>query len=496
MTIEEYPRWDAIRMAELVKNKQISPSELLKEAIERIERINPKINAIIYPLFEEAKKGISSLSKGPLLGVPFLLKDLLSHLKGTPLSSGSKLFQGFISPFDSEVVKRYKKAGLVILGKTNTPELGLMGTTEPDLFGPTRNPWNLNHIPGGSSGGSAAAVASRMVPVAGGGDGGGSLRIPASCCGVFGLKPSRGRVPHGPEFGEIWEGAVEEHVVSLSVRDSALILDLISGPDKGAMYWLPQEKDPFISYTQKKPPSLKIGMCTTSPVGGRVDIECKNAVEETAKLLEEMGHHVEEIALPYDGYLMADCYFTLYFGQVRALLLHAKEQTGIEVKKELMEIETWMLNILGKKIDAGAYACSLLKWNKLARDMAKFHERFHLLLTPTIATPPPRLGELRSSGVEKALLTLLRRLNLGLFLNPAVVKKLSLKRFEIMPFTQIANLTGQPAMSVPLHWTRENLPCGVQFIAPLGEEKLLFSLAAELERARPWRDKLPPVCDP
>ncbi len=492
MTIREYVTWDAIKIAQLIKNKEISPEEILEEAISRAEKINPNINAIICPLYDHAKKDIKNLDiTFPLAGVPFLLKDLLSHLKGTPLTSGSRILKDFVSPFDSEVVKRYKSAGLVIMGKTNTPELGLMGTTEPDLFGPTQNPWNPKHIAGGSSGGSAAAVAARIVPIAGGGDGGGSLRIPASCCGVFGFKPSRGRVPTGPEFGEIWEGAVVEHVLTISVRDSALVLDLISGPDRGAMYWLSPDKESFLSQSQKDPPPLKIGICIKSPLDGRVDEECQKAVRNTANLLEEMGHKVEEVSLPYNGHLMAECYFTLYFGQVKALLLHAQHQLNKKIDKNLLEIETWMFNILGEKISAGEYAFYLMRWNELCREMAKFYERFDILLTPTIATEPPLLGTLRTSGMEKNILSLIRKLNLTFLLNPTQVKNISIKRLEVMPFTQIANITGQPAMSLPLHWTKKGLPCGVQFMGEIGKDGLLLSLAGQIERAKSWHNRIP-----
>ncbi len=489
----EYTNLDATEITSLIKNKEITAEEVLDEAIERANKLNPSINAIINPLYDLGKKLLKTLSNdAPFYGVPFLLKDLLSHLKSTPLSCGSRLLRNYISQFDSEVVIRYKKAGFAIMGKTNTPEFGLMGTTEPDLFGPSRNPWNLEHITGGSSGGSAAAVAARIVPVAGGGDGGGSLRIPASCCGIFGFKPSRGRVPHGPEFGQIWEGAVTEHVLTLSVRDSAHILDLISGPDKGAMYWLPKDHEPYGIACTKDPEPLNIGFSVASPVGQKVDPECAKAVLDTANLLEELGHHVEQVDIPYDGELVADCYFDLYLGQVRALFILLKEALG-SFDKYQIEIESWMLGTLGKKINAGVYAASLIKWNTLCRSMAKFHEKFHLLLTPTIAHTPPKIGELRAKGGERLFLEFLRKTNLTMFLQPKIIKKLSLKRFSAMPFTQIANMTGQPAMSVPLHWTKDNLPCGVQFIAPIGDDRTLFQLAGQLERARPWRDKIPPL---
>lgn len=487
----EYPRYDATELAQLIQNKEITPQEVLEEAIYRAERINPSINAIVTKLYDFAKNFLNKANKdSAFFGVPFLLKDLLSHLKGTKLSSGSRLLKDFISPYDSEVVKRYKACGLTIFGKTNTPEFGLMGTTEPDLFGPTRNPWNLDHSPGGSSGGSAAAVAARIVPVAGGGDGGGSLRIPASCCGIFGFKPSRGRVPHGPEFGELWEGAVTEHVLSISVRDSAKILDLISGPDKGAMYWLPRPEQPFEKCCEQDPPQLKIGFFTNSPVGAKVHPECVKAVLDAAKLLEDMGHIVEEVPIPYDGMLLAHCYFDLYFGQVSALLKLIRDTVG-KFDKKLIELETWLFGVLGDKVSAGNYAASLFRWNIFSRAMANFHDKYHILMTPTIATLPPRIGQTRVCGAEKLFLKILRTFNLTFIPNPNLAKKMSLKRFAQMPFTQIANFTGQPAMSVPLHWTKENLPCGVQFIAPIGEDSLLFKIAGQLERAKPWKDKIP-----
>ncbi len=489
----EYHKFDGIGLCELIKKGDITAEEVLEEAINRAEKINPKINAIILPLYDFGKKYLKRASKdAPLYGVPFLLKDLLSHLRSTPLTSGSRLLKNFISSFDSEVVKRYKKSGLVIMGKTNTPEFGLMGTTEPDLFGPTQNPWNLDHIPGGSSGGSAAAVAARIVPIAGGGDGGGSLRIPASCCGIFGFKPSRGRVPVGPEFGEIWEGAVVEHVLTISVRDSAKVLDLISGPDKGAMYWLSKPKESFFNACTRDPKKLKIGFCTKSPVGDKVHSECINAVKNAASLLEDLGHIVEEVELPYNGELVADCYFNLYFGQVKALLMLIKEAL-VDVDKYKIELETWLLGTLGEKINAGEYAASLIKWNILARSMARYHEKYQILLTPTIATLPPKIGELRTKGLEKIFLEFLRKTNLKVLARVNITKKISIKRFAKMPFTQVANITGQPAMSIPIYWTKNNLPSGVQFIAPIGEDTVLFQLAGQIERARPWKEKIPPL---
>ncbi|MCJ7772177.1 MAG: amidase, partial [Desulfobacterales bacterium] len=288
---KEYDTYDGLGLAELVRKKEISPDEICEEAISRIEALNPKLNAVITKMYDQGRKAVKDqLPDGPFTGVPFLLKDLLAAYAGVPMTSGSKAFKNYIPDHDSELVRRYKKAGLVILGKTNTPEFGLLGYTEPELHGITRNPWNTDHTPGGSSGGSAAAVASGMVPLASGGDGGGSIRIPASCCGLFGLKVTRGRNPTGPEHGAIWQGAVVEHVISRSVRDSAAILDSICGGDIGAPYYVPNPERPYLKEIEQNPGSLKIAFNTHSPIDTDVHPECVQAVEDTAKLLEKLGH--------------------------------------------------------------------------------------------------------------------------------------------------------------------------------------------------------------
>mgnify|MGYP000113774213 CR=1 FL=1 len=292
---QEYDQYDGLGLAELVKKKEISPAEICEEAIDRIEKVNPQLNAVVTPMFDEARKFVmESAPDGPFIGVPFLLKDLLETYAGVPETRGSKAYRNNISDHDSEIVKRYKKAGLIILGKTNTPEFGLLGVTEPELHGPTRNPWNIDHTPGGSSGGSAAAVASGMVPMASGNDGGGSIRIPASCCGIFGLKVSRGRNPTGPEHGNLWQGAAIEHALTRSVRDSAGILDATHGGDIGAPYFIPHPSKPFLETIKESPGHLRVAFNTKSPIDTPVDPDCVKAVEHTAGLLEKLGHDVEE----------------------------------------------------------------------------------------------------------------------------------------------------------------------------------------------------------
>lgn len=498
-SFSEYDQYDGLGLAELIRKKEITPTEVCTEAIKRAEKINPQLNAIVHPLYDLAKDLASKeLSPGPFYGVPFLLKDLLCGLKGVPLTFGSKSMQHFIPDHDTELVKRYKASGVVIMGKTNTPEFGLMGITEPELFGPCRNPWNPAHTPGGSSGGSAAAVAARIVPLASGGDGGGSIRIPASCCGLFGLKPSRGRVPTGPDWGEIWEGAVVEHVLSITVRDSAAMLDQIQGPDPGTPYLIPAPSRPFLQEVEQDPQKLKIGMCTASPLGKEVHPECVQAVKETACLLEDLGHIVEEVPLPYDGELVAMSYLIMYLGQVPAQLDQVGLLLGRPVKRREVEMATWTAAQIGQGLKAKDYIQTIQRWNEVCRAMGRFHLQYDLLLTPTLAHPPVKVGALMPNIFERGAMRIINALGpVARFMGvKSALIKTGLKNLEKMPYTQAANMTGQPAMSVPLYWSKDNLPCGVQFMAQLGEEAMLFRLAGQLERGRPWKDKQPPLCTP
>ena len=393
---------------------------------------------------------------------------------------------------DAELVRRWQAAGLNILGKTNTPEFALMGVTEPLLHGPTRNPWHLWHTPGGSSGGAAAAVAAGITPVAGAGDGGGSIRIPAACCGLFGLKPSRGRVPTGPEQGEKWQGAAVEHVLSRSVRDSAALLDATLGPDAGAPYFLPNPVRPYLEEVTRAPGRLRIAFSLGHPLGSTLHPECATAVREAAKLLESLGHEVEEVALPFDGRAVASAFLMLYFGETGASIAALSKHLGRPARPNDVEPTTWLLGLLGRTYTAADFAAARHSWNDSARRMGRFHQTYDLLLTPTLATPPVRIGELQPKPLEQKLLRVVNTFGLGgLIRRSGIVEKLAEQSLEKTPYTQVANLTGQPAMSVPLHWTADGLPCGVQFIASLGAEDVLFRLAGQLEQAQPWFDKRP-----
>ncbi|WP_430462848.1 amidase [Thalassolituus sp. LLYu03] len=490
----EYRAYDATGLAGLIRNGDTCAGELLDMAISRAEAVNPQINAIITPLYDHARQQIDAgLPDGPFTGVPFLLKDLLCALEGTPMSNGSAAMRGVISPRDSELTRRFKQAGLVIFGKTNTPELGLMGVTEPKAWGPTRNPWHLNHTPGGSSGGSAAAIAAGIVPMASAGDGGGSIRIPAACCGLFGLKPSRGRVPTGPYATDFWDGAATEHVLTRSVRDSAAMLDAIGGPDASAPY--PVAKAPGFSQGLLTPVrKLRIGFTSRSFVGRDVSDDAIRATESSASLLRSLGHEVEPVTLELDGAQLADSYLTMYFGQVAADMDFMAGQLGTRFAQLEVEDATRVLGYLGKTITAADYVTAKRRWNGLTQTMNAFHQKYDLLLTPTLASEPVEIGAFNPPLAEALAMKVINGLRLHkLLLKSGMVKQMALDSLEKLPFTQLANLTGQPAMSVPLYWTEQGLPLGTQLIAPLGDDLTLLQLAAQLEQAQPWFHRTAPL---
>lgn len=492
---KEYGQYDALGLAELVKNRSVTPEELCKAAISRIQAVNPRLNAVIHSMFDDAcQLARKALPDGPFQGVPFLLKDLLAAYAGEPFTSGCKAYQHCIPDHDSELVRRYKKAGVIVVGKTNTSELGLLAVTEPELHGPTRNPWHTDRTPGGSSGGSAAAVASGMVPMASGGDGGGSIRIPSGWCGLFGLKPSRGRVPTGPDYGEHWQGAAQEHVLTKSVRDSAAMLDAIAGPEKGAPYGIPPLRISCMEAIQSRPRSLKIGFSTKSPLGTSVHEDCKKAIADTAALLSDLGHVVEETEPPVDGEILAMAYFIMYYGEVAAEVDAMREHLKRKPVAGDMEIMTWTMNRLGRTFTAGDFITAKRQWHGASMAMADYFDRYDLYLIPTNAHIPPLIGEHALAAWEKIGARFIHTLRLEkLLILSGMVKKTARRNLAPTPFTQLANLCGLPAMSVPLYWSSDNLPCGSQFVAPYGDEAALFQLAAQLEEARPWFDKHPPV---
>ena len=490
-----YSSLDALGLAELVRTRQVSPRELVTAAIERIERHDPALNAVVYRTFESAIRAAEGpLPEGPFRGVPFLLKDLLAWCKGEPMTSGSRLFRGWSPPCDSEMVRRYRQAGLIVVGKTNTPEFGLSPFTESELHGPCRNPWNTAMTPGGSSGGSAAAVASGMVPMAGGGDGGGSLRIPASCCGVFGLKPTRGRNPTGPLEGELWQGAVVEHVLTRSVRDSAAMLDAVSGPEPGAPYYAPAPPRPFLESARMDPPRLRIA-CSTGPMLGRtVHPDCVHAVREAARLLESLGHEVVDAEPVVDRESFARDFVVMLCGETKADLVDAAALLGRSATRGDVETVTWALALLGQAISAADFTGAVRSLQRAARRIGAFFEEYPVLVTPVLAAPPFPIGALQPPPSELAVLRMIGALRAGRALKAMnAVDRTAAKIFEWMAYTPIANVTGQPAMSVPLAWTADGLPVGVQFTGRYGDESTLLMLAGQLEQAAPWRDRHPPI---
>jgi len=465
---------DATAQADLVRRKEIKPIELVDAVIERIERLNPKLNAVITPMYDLARKAAAGpLPDGPFTGVPFLLKDLLASYAGVHFTFGSAFLSDYVPDHDSELVARHKRAGLIVVGKTNSPEFGILPTTEPRAFGPTHNPWDLGRSPGGSSGGSAAAVAAGLVPFAHGNDGGGSIRIPASCCGLFGLKPTRGRNPLGPDLGETPGGLVVEHALTRSVRDSAALLDATSGPDVGDPYWAPPPARPFLQEVGANPGRLRIAFCVQSFTGSAVHPDCVAAVRDAATLCADLGHEVVEAAPAVDGDAVTRCFMIAYSAGCATTVDGLALVTGRAATPDKLEPLTWAFAEMGRSQTASTYIIAVTLLQAISRSIARFFVDYDLVLMPTLGEPPLPLGSFDSppenplQGIERAA--------------------------SFAPFTPICNITGQPAMSVPLYWNAEGLPVGSHFIGRFGDEATLFRLAAQLEEARPWAGRLPPV---
>ena len=471
---------DATEQARLVRDGEASPVELASEAIARIEELNPQLNAVIHPLFDEAREAAADeLPDGPFRGVPLLVKDLSCYMAGVPVHEGMRALRdaGYRSDHDMVITQRLRRAGFVILGRTNAPELGILPTTEPVAYGPTHNPWDLDRSPGGSSGGSAAAVAAGMVSAAHANDGGGSIRIPASHCGLVGLKPTRARVTLAPDFGDVLYGLVIELAVTRSVRDAAGILEAIHGPAPGDPYAAPPPSRPYTDEVGADPGRLKIGLMTAPP-GGQFEThpECVAAAEQAAALLEELGHVVERSYPPDmdDPNLVAN-FLVRWSAGVDWNLKYWSAAIGREIGPEEVEPCTWALAEQGRTHTAGDYLRAVEQAQASTRRIASWWADggFDLLLTPTCAEPPPRLGEFEAPA-DNPMAPLLRAIPFG-------------------TFTAGFNTTGQPAISLPLHQTADGLPVGVQLVGAFGREDVLLRIAAQIEEARPWADRTPPV---
>ncbi|MBL1075916.1 amidase [Nocardia sp. 2] len=491
MKYDEYRGFDALGLAELVERGDVHPTELLRVALERCAEVDPEINAISL-LMELNGKELAGRAdiRGPFAGVPFLIKDLAQDYAGYPTSGGTGPLRGVRATRNSLNVQRWLDAGLVIFGKTTTPEFGAKAITETRTFGATRNPWDTTRTPGGSSGGSAAAVAAGIVPMAGASDGGGSIRIPAAHTGLFGLKAGRGLISSGPEFGDSLFGAVTEGVLSRSVRDTAAMLDLLSVPDPGAPYAVSRPDQPFRTAVGTPPRRLRIGFSHESPLGTKVHGEAVRAVEDAARLLEELGHTVEPAAPVFDGKQMAFDFMTVWTANAAAVLSRACAVSGSQPTD--FDIDTQVLAAVGRAVAAPELMAAHARWNGYTRALSDFHGRYDLFLTPGLAEPPLRIGQHRTPALADTLLPPLLRLGVGKVVSRTdFYRDLVTANLSAVPFTQLANITGRPAMSVPTYWTPAGLPLGVQFVGPSGSEYLLLQLAAEIETARPWFDRHP-----
>jgi amidase len=472
MDFAEYSNFDGLGLAELVKKKKVKPAELVEAAIERIERHNARLNAVVFKAYDEARAKASAKLSGAFAGVPMLLKDILGDKKGWPTRRGSRFVPAAPSAFDATLVSRFEAAGLIPLGKTNVPEFGLLPFTEPKFYGPARNPWSFAHSTGGSSGGSAAAVAAGIVPVAHANDGGGSTRIPASCCGLVGLKPTRGRNPLGPMFGDLRGGLIAEHVVSRSVRDTAAALDATAGPEIGDPYAAPPPPSSYLAAIKRNLKKLRIAFTTKRLNGEAFDPECKAATTAAANLCEKLGHHVEEGMPQVSGDIGAN-FSPIWSSGLTMIIDFIANAAGKTPTREEFEGLTWSFYQFGKTITAAQYQLCWANLQRLSRQIAAWQQPYDAWITPVLATPPMKIGTLNFEETD--------------------LMKVWVPIANYVPFTALQNITGQPAISLPLACSKSGLPIGVQFVGRFGEEHLLLQLAAQIEAAEPWNKTRPPV---
>ncbi|MFI7671988.1 amidase [Nocardia sp. NPDC049526] len=487
---DEYGALDAVALAAAVARGETTAAELLDIAIRRTAELNPALNAVVRSMESFAAQQVTAPLTGPFAGVPFLLKDLLQDFAGVPTSAGSQVLAEVPAPAHATVVRRWLDAGLVIFGKTNTSEFGAKAVTETDLFGPARNPWHLGRTPGGSSGGAAAAVAAGIVPVAGATDGGGSIRIPAACCGLFGLKPGRGLIPAGPNHAELLNGSATHGVISRSVRDTAAMLDVLRGQDAVPPYLPALPNSCFLDEVGRDPGRLRIGYRLESILGTMPSVEAVAAVRDAADLLTELGHDVEPADIElYDADSAAD-FLVPFFVQIAADVEAARRHGG---RNGGFELDTLLAAAAGRAVRAPEYAQAVSRWHRHRHRLAAFHSQYHLLLTPTLAQRPLQIGASTSPHLEQAVgRALLNSRTAALVHRIGVFERIARRQLTWAPYTQLANITGCPAASVPLYWTDDGLPLGVQFVAPPAGEALLIRLTAQLEAARPWSSRRPP----
>jgi amidase len=467
MSFSTYSSYDGIGLAGLVAKKKVKASELLAEAISRAEALNPKLNAVIFKDYERARaiaKG--KLAKGPFAGVPFLLKDIGAFAQGLPSRQASRFIPNVAHPRDSFLAAKFKAAGLILFGVTNVPEFGLVASTESKMYGPARNPWNLAHSTGGSSGGSAAAVAAGIVPIAHANDGGGSIRIPAGACGLVGLKPTRGRLSHGPEFADALDGLANDLVLTRTVRDTAAALDAVRGNMPGDPYAEPPGPDSYLEAIKRKPKQLRIAVSLKKLDGSALHADCVAAVKQAAKACEKLGHIVEEAMPTLDPVALMSAFTAFWGGGLAAGIDSIAKLTRQTPSREMFEGLTWSMYLSGQQVTASDYLQGKALVNGAAREMARFHQTYDVWITPTLGRPPERNGVFDFDNTD--------------------LSKSFAPQIDYVPFTAMQNITGQPAMNIPLYWNKDNLPIGTQFVAPFGDELTLLKLAAQLEKANPW----------
>ncbi|MEP7210701.1 MAG: amidase [Alphaproteobacteria bacterium] len=472
--MDDYSTYDGVGLAQLVAKGDVSPAELTEAAIARIERHNPKLNAVVFKGYDDARRqAASALPDGPFKGVPFLIKDLGMPVAGWPRSSGSKYTRGFVDTADGGLTARYRKAGVVLLGKSNTPEYGITGTTESAALGPCRNPWNTNHISGGSSGGSASAVAAGIVPLAHASDGLGSIRIPAACCGLVGLKVTRDRNPNLPDGYDYAFGNVVDHVVSRTVRDSAVMLDATGYAEPNAPYPAPAKERPYADEVQRSPGKLRIAFSSETPNGRPIDPEIEAALQRTASLLKGLGHEVIERGLGIDYRALYASRGAAAAGNFAAGMARLADELGREPEPEELEPLTWAILKAGKRQTGADVMRSLQETRMLNyKTLAAFAD-IDVYLTPVTGMPVPEIG----------------------FIDPvkAEPRELNKRQGRLYPFTPPFNFSGQPSMSLPLEVDGKGLPIGMMFTAKYADEATLFRLAAQLEKEAPWKDRRPQV---
>jgi amidase/6-aminohexanoate-cyclic-dimer hydrolase len=474
MDFEEYASHDGLALAALVKGGDVKPAELLETALARTDVVNPAINAVVIDMREEARRAVDAgVPDGPFSGVPFLLKDLVLQYKGARTTSGCRFFRDNVADHDSELVIRYNRAGLVTFGKSASPEFGLTTTTESTLFGQTKNPWNLEHTSGGSSGGASAAVAAGIVPVANASDGGGSIRIPASCCGLVGLKPTRGRLPMGPDVGEGWSGMSTIHVVSRSVRDTAAMLDATEGPDIGAPYVAQPKKRDYLDEMGRDPGQLRIGVLRETFNGSETHPDCVVALDAAIALCESLGHRIEQTSISVDREAFGLASQSIMAGNLLSVLEDRSNAIGRDFGPEDVEPFTYVMTEAVRSRGASDYARSIRTIHAIGRKIEGVLQDYDLLLSPTMGAPPQKLGVLSLANPDGAQFA------------QAIMQSVG--------YTQVFNASGHPAISLPLHWNDDGLPIGIQFAAPLGEEGVLIQLASQLEVASPWWDRRAPI---